>query len=590
MRIKLHSKLAIIFCLAVIFAFSSVYFYLFSRLKSYAENNLQEHMQRQLFLGREFLETSPQTKTGSVDFQALALRIGNALQGRATIVSSEGKVLGDSDLTREQLEAVDNHADRPEIKEALSRGYGMAKRYSYTVKKYMLYMAVPFGKEKTLGVLRFSLALRDIEILQSGMYKVMGIGVFVILFLSLLLTLIISVIVSRPVREMSKIAAAMAGGDFSRRCAVYAQDELGDLANSLNKMSQEIKDKIGKEKSERAKFDTVLSSMFEGVVVIDEEERIVLMNSSLRKIFFVEQDPQGKKLLEVMRNSAVEEIAKRIVQSKKGLVTEEIALGAPGEKVLSVNGVPIIRNDNFDGAILVFHDITALRRLEQVRQDFVANVSHELRTPVSSIKGYAETLLDGALEDKDNAKEFVGIIYQDANRLANLINDLLDLSRIESGKMKMSFVALDAVSLIKRAVAVIENQARAKSIVLKFDLPENLPKINADETRFSQVMINILDNAIKYSPEGGVAAIFAKVTDKMLQIDISDSGIGISENDLPRIFERFYRVDKARSRELGGTGLGLSIVKHIVSAHGGQVWVKSELGKGSIFSFTIPLA
>jgi two-component system phosphate regulon sensor histidine kinase PhoR len=249
-----------------------------------------------------------------------------------------------------------------------------------------------------------------------------------------------------------------------------------------------------------------------------------------------------------------------------------------------------MRNNKLEGAILVFHDITELRRLEKIRQDFVANVSHELRTPIASIKGYAETLLEGALEDKDNAKEFISIIYHDSNRLATLINDLLDLSKIESGKMKMSFVALDPVSLIKSAVKVIENQAKAKSIALKFDIPTSLPKIMVDETRFSQVMINLLDNAIKYSSERGSTTISAKIVDNALQIDISDTGLGISEKDLPRIFERFYRVDKARSRELGGTGLGLSIVKHVVQAHGGQVWVKSELGLGSTFSFTIPLA
>jgi len=247
-------------------------------------------------------------------------------------------------------------------------------------------------------------------------------------------------------------------------------------------------------------------------------------------------------------------------------------------------------NNRLEGAILVFHDITELRRLEKIRQDFVANVSHELRTPISSIKGYAETLLDGALKDKINAKEFISIIYQDANRLASLINDLLDLSKIESGKLKMSFTALDTVSLITKGVMVIANQAKTKSITVKIDLPKDLPKIRADETRFIQIMVNLLDNAIKYSSEGATATISAKLADDALQIDISDTGIGISEEDLPRIFERFYRVDKARSRELGGTGLGLSIVKHIVSAHSGQVWVKSEPGHGSTFSFTIPLA
>jgi two-component system phosphate regulon sensor histidine kinase PhoR len=330
--------------------------------------------------------------------------------------------------------------------------------------------------------------------------------------------------------------------------------------------------------------------MFEGVIVTDETEKIILMNPSLRRLFLLDSNPEGKKPLEVIRNTAVEDMVERIIEGKQQLATEEITVNAPEEKVLKVNGVPIMRNNRLEGAILVFHDITELRHLEKVRQDFVANVSHELRTPISSIKGYAETLLEGALEDKDNAKEFISIIYQDSNRLASLINDLLDLSKIESGKMKMNFVPLDPVSVIKRAVTVIENQAKAKSISIKLDIPVDMPKIKADETRFSQVMINLLDNAIKYSSEGGLVTISAKVNDTALQIDISDTGIGISEKDLSRIFERFYRVDKARSRELGGTGLGLSIVKHIVSAHGGQVWVKSELGKGSTFSFTIPLA
>lgn len=590
MRIKLHWKLTFIFCFVVILAVSAGYFYLDSHLKAYVENNLESNVKHQLTLGRELLEIHLQDKTSAIDFQQLALSMGDALGLRATIVALDGKVLGDADLTREQLLTVENHANRPEIKEALKGGLGISKRFSHTVKKDMLYTAIPFGKEKTEGVLRFSVALRDIEILQAKMRRVIGVSVAGIMLLILILTFLVSVFISRPLSEMSAIAKSMAQGDFSKKAVVHTSDEIGELARSLNLMSEEIKDKIGKVDSERAKLDLVLSSMFEGVIVTDDKEKIILMNPSLRKIFLVDINPEGKKPLEVIRNTAVQDIVDRIVQGRQGLATEEITVNIPEEKILKVNGVPILRNNKFEGAILVFHDITELRRLEQVRQDFVANVSHELRTPISSIKGYAETLLDGALEDKDNAKEFIGIIYQDSNRLANLINDLLDLSKIESGKMKMSFVPLDPASSIRRAVTVMENQARAKSIALKFDLPPSLPKIMADEARFSQVMINLLDNAIKYSTEGGSATISAVVANNTLQIDISDTGIGISEKDLPRIFERFYRVDKARSRELGGTGLGLSIVKHIVSSHGGQVWVKSEPGLGSTFSFTIPLA
>lgn len=591
MRIKLHWKITFIFCFAVILAISAGYFYLDSRLKSYIESNIENNVLHQIKLGKDLLENLLKDKAGITytDFQEFAVDIGHNLGLRVTIIALDGKVLGDSDLTTEQLLTVENHAGRPEVKEALKTGLGVSKRFSSTVKKDMLYTAIPFGKEAG-GVLRFSVPLHDIKILQAKMHRVVGVSIAGILLLSLGLTFLVSMFVSRPLTEMSAIAKSMAQGDFSKKAAIHARDEIGELAYSLNVMSEEIKEKIGKVDSERAKLDLVLSSMFEGVIVTDDKEKIILMNPSLRKIFLVDINPEGKKPLEVIRNTAVQDIVDKIVQAKQGLATEEITVNIPEERILKVNGVSIIRNDKFEGAILVFHDITELRRLEQIRQDFVANVSHELRTPIASIKGYAETLLEGALEDKDNAKEFINIIYQDSNRLANLINDLLDLSKIESGKMKMNLIPLDPVSVIRRAVSIIENQAKAKSISLKLDIPSGLPKVKADETRISQVMINLLDNAVKYTPENGSVTVVARAVNNTLQIDVADTGMGISEKDIPRIFERFYRVDKARSRELGGTGLGLSIVKHIVSAHGGQVWVKSELGFGSTFSFTIPLS
>ncbi len=579
-----------IFCFVVILAISAGYFYLVPRLKSYIENNISNNIRHGLSLGKVFLETSLGDKANITDFQSLAVKMGHTLDLRVTIIDLDGKVLGDTDLTGEQLMIVENHATRPEVEDAVRSGFGESKRFSHTVKKNMLYMALPFGKEKAEGILRFSMPLSDIDQIDAKMSGIVGIAVVLVLLLSLVLTFAVSVLVSRPLTEMSAIAKAMARGDFSKKASIHTQDEIGELALSLNAMSDEIRDKIEKINSERAKLDFVLSSMFEGVVVTNEEENIILMNPSLRKLFFVDSDPIGKKPIEVIRNSSVQDMVDRILKGKQRLATEEIVINLPEEKILKVNGVPIIRHDRFEGTILVFHDITELRHLEKIRQDFVANVSHELRTPISSIKGYAETLLEGALDDKDNAREFIGIILQDSNRLASLIDDLLDLSRIESGKMKMAFLPQDAASLIKRAVAIMENQAKVKSIALKFDLLFGLPKIKADEARFSQVMINLLDNAIKYTPEGGSVTVAAKAVNDTLQIDVSDTGIGIEGNDIPRIFERFYRVDKARSRELGGTGLGLSIVKHIVQAHGGQVWVVSEFGKGSTFSFTIPLA
>jgi signal transduction histidine kinase len=258
--------------------------------------------------------------------------------------------------------------------------------------------------------------------------------------------------------------------------------------------------------------------------------------------------------------------------------------------MLKVNGVVIRTANKIEGAVLVFHDITELRRLEKVRQDFVANVSHELRTPVASIKGYAETLLNGAMEDKQALIEFLTTIHDNSDRLVNLINDLLDLSRIESGRMKIVPVPMGAAPVIRRCLSILEKTIQDKKLSVSMDVPENLSKVLADEARFSQVVLNLLDNAVKYTAEGGSIGIKALSSDKMIQFDVTDTGIGIPEQDLPRIFERFYRVDKARSRDQGGTGLGLSIVKHIVLSHGGEVWASSQLGHGTTFSFTLPQA
>ncbi|MDD4894611.1 MAG: HAMP domain-containing protein, partial [Candidatus Omnitrophica bacterium] len=416
MKIKVHWKLTFIFCFVVILATSAGYFYLINHLKSYIETNIPGNIKHQLALSKDLLEASLPDKNHTVDFQLIAVKIGQDLGLRVTIVGLDGEVLGDTDLTKEQLSGAQNHSNRPEIKDAFKAGMGMSKRFSYTIEKEMLYMAVPFGKGKVEGILRLSVPLRDIAFLEAQVYKIVGVSVIGILLLGLGLTFLVSAFVSRPLSEMTEVAKAMAQGDFSKKATVRTRDEVGELAQSLNSMSDQIKDKIEKLNSERAKLGLVLSSMFEGVIVTDDKEKIILMNPSLRKIFFVDTAPEGKKPLEVIRNVAVQDMIDRILQGKQGLATEEIIVNIPEEKILKVNGVPILRNDKLEGVILVFHDITELRRLEKIRQDFVANVSHELRTPISSIKGYAETLLEGALLDKDNAREIVSIIYQDSNR------------------------------------------------------------------------------------------------------------------------------------------------------------------------------
>ncbi|MEW6170608.1 MAG: two-component system histidine kinase PnpS [Candidatus Omnitrophota bacterium] len=358
--------------------------------------------------------------------------------------------------------------------------------------------------------------------------------------------------------------------------------ELANLESSLSKQ-------IDLGFTQEAKLEAVLSSMAEGVLVVDNAGKILLMNPSLRKIFLIDFPPENRLPLEVIRNIYIQEIIDNTLKNQK-LISQEILLTSPEEKSLKINSAPILKDKKIKGAMLVFHDITELKRLEKIRQEFVANVSHELRTPLTTIKGYAETLLEGALNDKENSKDFINIIYHDSQRLSKLIDDLLDLSKIESGKLDLVFLPINIKDVVKQALAILDNLAKEKNISMNVEIPKDLPKVLVDESRILQVILNLIDNAIKYTPIQGKIKIEASLDDKFVQVNISDTGIGIPEVDITRIFERFYRVDKARSRELGGTGLGLSIVKHIIQAHNGQVWVKSELGKGSVFSFTLPKA
>lgn len=575
--------MTIVFCLLGAVLLAAAYMYLNPRLKAFIERDIEDNIKRELFLCRELLGPGDLK-----DADALAGRIGSSLGLRVTIIAPDGKVLGDSDIESADLAGIENHLDRPEVQQALNEGFGHSRRYSYTLKKYMMYSAVVLGKDRTAAVLRLIIPVSSIVEFEAKMQKILIAALAAIFLLSLVLSVIVSSVVTRPISRISSAAKSIAEGDLSARAIVSSDDEIGDLAKTMNYMAGEIRSKMDRIASGEAKLETVLSGMVEGVILTDEKGAILMANPSARKTFFIDTAPEGKTPIEVVRNSSVQEITDRILRGGKRTAIEEIQLNRPDERSVKVSAAAVMKEGELSGALLVFHDITELRHLERVRQDFVANVSHELRTPLSSIKGYSETLLESGVKDPKDQKEFLGIIYRESDRLAKLIDDILDLSKIESGKMAMVFLPLDLRPVVKRVCSILENQAAAKSLGISADIPEGLPRLLADEGRLSQVMLNLLDNAVKYTPEKGSIRISAAQDGGFVRVDVSDTGVGIPESDIPRIFERFYRVDKARSRELGGTGLGLSIVKHIVQAHGGQVSVKSAPGKGTTFSFTIP--
>ncbi len=590
MKIPIHYKITLVFGIIIAVILFGIYFYLNNSLREHTYQRIKTNLLRQVCLTRSFLEQGFIEDIQPQEFDAIADKIGKNLSLRVTIIGLDGTVIGDSELDDEELLGVENHLYRPEVQEALGSGIGESRRFSTTIKKDMFYIATGYGKGETQGIVRLSMPLVEIGLISNRLKTTLVISLFVAFILALISSFLVSVFISRPVRQISIVAQAIAKGDFLRKITIASNDEIGDLAKAFNYMSEQIRLRVEQVTASKLRLEAVLLSMFEGVMVVDLNGTILLMNQSLSDFFHIKQEPTGKKPLEVIRNIEIQEIVEAVLKMRQGVKSREISVLLPEEKILLVHATPVVRSGRPESAVLVFHDITNLRRLEKIRRDFVANVSHELRTPVASIKGFAETLLEGALEDKKNARDFIKIIHADSDRLAKLIDDLLDLSKIESGKLQLALQPVALMPVVKRVVSGLSKHIEDKSIIISIDIPERMPEILVNEAGLARVLLNLIDNAIKYTQEKGMVTISAKDKDKFVQVDISDNGIGIPEKDLSRLFERFYRVDKAHSRELGGTGLGLSIVKHIIHAHNGEVSVRSTVGQGSVFTFTIPKA
>src|SRR5436309_5399053 len=384
--------------------------------------------------------------------------------------------------------------------------------------------------------------------------------------------------VTRPVVEMQHVARQMSEGQFDVRAPARSPDEIGTLGRSLNVMAGRLREKIDDLEREQAKATAILDAMVEGVIATDGHDHIILLNEGARGIFGLGQTRvERRPLLEVIRNVDL-------------VVSREIKLPDPPERVLQVHAVPLRFTGDEPGVVIILHDITELRRLEQVRTEFVANVSHELRTPLTAIQGYLETLLDGALEEPQHARKFLEIVFRHTERLGRLTDDLTDLSNIELGRISLRIEPTELTEVTESALAIIQPRAGSRRVTVKANLPADMPEVLADRDRLAQILLNLVDNAVKYTPAGGHVWVEAqRLPSGMVEVAVRDTGVGVPKADLPRLTERFYRVDKARSRELGGTGLGLAIVKHLVLAHGGELAIESEPEQGTTVRFTLPV-
>jgi len=541
-------------------------------------------------------EVSALTDAGKLGgIEALVQRMGAASGTRITIIGTgaggiaSGDVVADSDRLPEDMV---NHADRPEFKEALAGGVGQAVRRSATLGEDMMYVAVPLESGGKVGVVvRTAKPLTAVNEALSRLYRSIFAGAGVVALGAALLGWFVSRRIASPMREMREGAERFAAGDFSRKLLVPTTVEFATVAEAMNRMAAELDDKLRTLTRERNEREAVLESMVEGVLAVDPDGRVIAINTAAARLLDVAaRDVVGMSIEAAVRNPELQRAVTAVLGGEQPVETDLTAFVGGEDRFLQANGSLLHTEDGaIAGAVVVVNDVTRLRRLEAVRSDFVANVSHELKTPVTSIKGFAETLADGAIDDPDAGRRFLRIIAGQADRLNSIIEDLLALSSLERG-IEGREVALQEARLadvLAVAAEVCAAKADAKRIAVTVDCPDELfAEINPP--LLEQAVVNLLDNAIKYSPEDTTVALSAAQAERETVVTVADQGVGISRDHLPRLFERFYRVDKARSRDLGGTGLGLSIVKHIAQVHGGSVSVDSLVGRGSTFRIHLP--
>lgn len=522
------------------------------------------------------------------EIDRICKQIGKSTLTRITVILLDGKVIGDSE---EDPSKMDNHINRPEVRSALTGDIGSSQRYSRTLQKRMMYMAFPLKRgNKMLAILRMSIPLTEVDAELARIQSSIALGGFLIAVLAAVICFFVSHRISKPIEELKKGAEYFAAGNLNHRLPLPSTQETAGLAEAMNIMGARLKERIASEINQRNEISAILSSMTEGVIAIDTRANIISFNQAAGKIIEgLKESAKGQGLQAVIRNLQLNQFVDRAIKKTES-ISEDILLHQLPQRIVNVHATPL-KNAKQDriGTLLVLNDVTQLRHLEKMRQDFVANVSHEIKTPLTAIKGFVETLQSGAKDNPEEAKRFIAIIEKHANRLEAIVEDLLLLSRIEmeNEAKEIQFEQCPLKNILRSAIQICTPKARAKNIDVILGGDDTLTA-NINPAMLEQALINLIDNAVKYSGEKSNVKVETGKTETELFIHITDNGIGISKKHIPRLFERFYRVDKARSRDQGGTGLGLAIVKHIVNAHGGHVTVESERGKGSQFTIHLP--